>query len=163
MISKYHPAYLTDCVWTVRTGLYIVSRSDGWINAYDLCYKINECAFSYKVCDSSIVSISINSKGDKLVVGDEEGKVYLIKLSKSFYSQQDFDKKKAYINTLFDRETLREKDLNKKKPVVVKDDNTKATRLEQTIKERVRNIDENYANMLNEILQKTNLIREAKE
>ncbi len=152
MVSKFHPAYLTDCVWTCRVGLYIVARADGWINAYDLCYKINECAFAYKVCDSPIVSIALNNKGDKLVVGDEDGKVYLIKLSKSFYSQHDLDKKKNYINALFERENLREKDLNKKKPVVNKDQTASIQKQEQLVKERIRNIDENYASMLDSIL-----------
>ena len=50
MISKYHPAYLTDCIWSpVRCGIYFTARSDGWVNVYDLCYKTNDIAFSYKV------------------------------------------------------------------------------------------------------------------
>lgn len=153
MVSKFHPAYVTDCLWSVRVGLYFIARADGWINAYDLCYKINEFAFSYKVCDSAIISISLNNKGDKLVVGDEEGKVYLIKLSKSFYSQHDHENKKNYINLLFEREYQREKDLNKKKPVIVKDESAKLIKQEQVIKEKIRNINENYAVMLDSILQ----------
>lgn len=157
MISKYHPSYLTDCIWSARCGLFFISRSDGWINAYDLCYKINEPAFAYKVCDSPITSLSINVKGDKLVVGDEEGKVYLIKLSKSFYSQHDVENKKDYINKLFERELAREKNIEnslKRKGVPGKDDTAKILRQEQLVKERIRRIDESYATMVGGILDK---------
>ena len=65
--------------------MFLISRSDGWINGYDLCYKLNETSFSYKVTDCSLTTMALSNKGDKLLVGDEEGKVSLVKLSQSFY------------------------------------------------------------------------------
>jgi hypothetical protein len=165
MISKYHPAYLTDCLWSTRCGLFFISRTDGWINAYDLCYKINESTFSYKVCDSALTSMCINTKGDKLIIGDEEGKIYLLKLSKSFYSQQDLEFKKDYITKLFDRELFREKYIESlgKKKAPAKDDSTKLTKQEQMIKERVRKIDEEYTSFLNALYNKEPVKEEKKE
>lgn len=159
MISKYHPSYLTDCLWSIpRAGLFFVSRTDGWINAYDLCYKINESAFSYKVSESSLTTICLNMKGDKLMVGDEEGKVSLIKLSKSFYSQHDNENKKDFINKLFDREANREKSLElmlKKKGMPVKEDLQKLTKQEQTIKDKIKKIENDYIPFVNKMFQKS--------
>jgi dynein intermediate chain 2 len=162
MISKYHPAYLTDCLWSSRCGLYFISRTDGWINAYDLCYKINESTFTYKVCDSALTSICITTKGDKLIIGDEEGKIYLLKLSKSFYSQADIENKKEYINKLFERELAREKYIESlgKKKGPVKDDSAKIAKQEQMIKERIKKIDEEYTNFLTGMLNKSSIPRE---
>jgi hypothetical protein len=142
-------------MWSLaRSGLLFVSRSDGWIMAYDLCYKINEHAFLYKVSDSSINTIALNLKGDKLIAGDEEGKVYLIKLSKSFYNTHNNEVKKEYIGKLFERESTREKYLEvKKKPV--KDDSGKQQKLEQQIKEKVAKIEEEYYPYISKILEKT--------
>jgi dynein intermediate chain 2 len=155
-ISKYHPAYLTDCIWSARPGLFFVSRNDGWINAYDLCYKMNEPTFSYKVCDSPLTSICLNSKGDKLIVGDEDGKIYIIKLSKSFYVQNDVDIKKEFLNNLFEREVTREKNIEAgaKKKVPAKDETAKLLKQEQTIKERIKKIDQDYADFITKIFDK---------
>lgn len=49
LISKYFPAYLNDCLWTPRIGMFLICRSDGWINGYDLCYKLNETTLVTKL------------------------------------------------------------------------------------------------------------------
>lgn len=157
MISKYHPSYLTDGLWSpVRPGLFFISRADGWINAYDICYKINDSAFSYKVCDFPLTSISINAKGDKLIVGDEDGKVSLIKLSKSFYVVSDIENKREFINKMFEREASREKMIDgilKKKVQVGKEDTAQQAKKEQLIKEKIRSIEEEYIPFVNKIFQ----------
>jgi dynein intermediate chain 2 len=163
MITKYHPAYLTDCQWNApRVGLFFVSRSDGWINAYDLCYKINDPAFAYKVSDTGLTSIAVNLKGDRLLVGDEEGKVSLVKLSKSFYSQDNTEYKKDFINKLFDRESAREKmveNIVKKKLNPGKDDQTKQLKMEQMVKERIRRIEEEYLPFVNGIFHRGDYVQ----
>ena len=160
-VSKYHPAYLTDCLWSARCGLFFIARTDGWINAYDLCYKTNESTFSYKVCDSALTSICMNPKGDKLIIGDEEGKVYQIKLSRSFYSQHDLENKKDYLNKLLERELAREKfiDSLSKKKIVVKDETNKQAKQDQLIKDKVKRIDEEYTSFLNTMLD-NNVVKE---
>ena len=155
MISKYLPAYLTDGVWSpIRAGLFFVSRTDGWINAYDMCYKINDSAFSYKVCDVPLTSIAVNYKGDKLLIGDESGKVSVIKLSKSFYVVSDNEYKKEFLGKLFDRESTREKNIEiilKKRNLPIKDETAKLTKQEQQIKDRIKNIESLYMPFVSEI------------
>jgi len=159
VISKYHPAYLTDCLWSpIRAGIYFVSRSDGWLLIYDLCYKINEPAYSLKISESALSSIAINNSGDRLIIGDEAGKVYLLELSDSFKSKHDDENKKNFINSLFDREALREKAIEvlfKKKQIPVKDDTTKLVKQEQFIKDKIRKIEENYLPFVNELLSQS--------
>jgi len=106
--------------------------------------------------------MTINTKGDKLIVGDEEGKVYLLKLSKSFYSQVDLENKKEYINKLLERELAREKYIESlgKKKGPVKDDTAKITKQEQIIKERIRKIDEEYSSFLTGMFNKSTIPRE---
>jgi len=159
VISKYHPAYLTDCLWSpIRAGIYFISRSDGWLLIYDLCYKINEPAFSLKVSESALTSIAINNLGDSLIIGDEAGKVYLLELSDSFKSKHDDENKKNFINSMFDREALREKAIEvvlKKRTIPVKDDSARLVKQEQQIKEKIRRIEENYLPFVNELLSQS--------
>ena len=149
-ISHYHPAYLTDCLWTPRIGMFLISRSDGWINGYDLCYKLNEPSFSYKVTDSSLTSMTLSLKGDKLLVGDEDGKVSLVKLSQSFYvsnSKEETDAKKNALNKYFEKEQTKEKLFSQvkkappKKEVVINVD-----KQQKELDLRVKEITEQYQN-----------------
>ncbi len=123
---------------------------------------MNEPTFAYKVCDSPLTSICLNTKGDKLIIGDEEGKIYVLKLSKSFYVQTDAEAKRDFLNNLFERELAREKNIEAlgKKKGPVKDDAAKLLKQEQTIKERIKRIDEDYANFLNGIFEQSNVVKE---
>ena len=146
-ISKYFPAYLNDCLWTPRIGMFLICRSDGYINGYDLCYKLNDTTFSYKVTDLSLITMSLNVKGDKLLVGDEEGKVYLIKLSKSFYdcsNKAEVDNKKNMLNKLFEREQTKEKMLTTTKKMIQKNEGTNKDKLEKIKQEKIKEINELY-------------------
>ena len=57
--------------------------------------------------------MAINIKGDQIIIGDEDGVVQLIKLSKAFYTSDstDTEKKKEFITTMFEREVAREKQI----------------------------------------------------
>jgi hypothetical protein len=156
MISKYHPAYLTDGLWGKRPGIMFLSRTDGFVVAYDICYKLNETVFSGKVTDYPITSIAINKEGDKLFVADEEGKVSMLKLSKSFYEQTQLQKttSQAFLNTMFEREVNKEKSIEilierKKKKGVPKDDAAKQAKQEQQLKERLKQIEMDYMSFVN--------------
>ena len=146
-ISKYFPAYLTDCLWTPRIGMFLITRSDGWINGYDLCYKLNETAFQYKVTDASLTTMALSLKGDKLLVGDEDGKVSLVKLSKSFYvmnDKTDIDNKKNILNKLFEREQTKEKNLTMVKKVPPPKPETKAEKILELQNQKIKEIEDLY-------------------
>ena len=147
LISKYFPAYLTDCLWTPRIGMFLVSRSDGWLNGYDLCYKINETTFEYKVTDASLTTMSLSSKGDKLLVGDEAGIVSLIKLSKSFYvmtDKEEVDMKKNNLNKFFEREQTKEKVLTTQKKAPPPKENVNLDKQKAAQDAKIREIEEAY-------------------
>ena len=127
--------------------MFLICRSDGYINGYDLCYKLNDTTFSYKVTDLSLITMSLNVKGDKLLVGDEEGKVYLIKLSKSFYdcsNKAEVDNKKNMLNKLFEREQTKEKMLTTTKKMIQKNEGTNKDKLEKIKQEKIKEINELY-------------------
>jgi len=72
-VSKYHPAYLMDCCWCPgRTGVFFVIRADGWLLAYDICYKTHDYVFSHKICECALTTMAINIKGDKVIIGDDD-------------------------------------------------------------------------------------------
>jgi hypothetical protein len=156
MISRYHPSYLTDGLWGKRPGIMFLARSDGFVIAYDICYKVNETIFSSKVTDFSITSMVLSKEGDKLFIADEEGKVSMLKLSKSFYEQTQVQKttNQAFLNSMFDREVNKEKSIEilierRKKKGAVKDDTVKLAKQEQQLKERLKQIEVDYMNFVN--------------
>ena len=127
--------------------MFLVSRSDGWINGYDLCYKINETTFEYKVTDASLTTMSLSTKGDKLLVGDEAGIVSLIKLSKSFYvmaDKEELDLKKNNLNKFFEREQTKEKVLTTQKKAPPPKENVNLEKQKAAQDAKIREIEEAY-------------------
>lgn len=164
-VSKYHSAYLTDCCWLpCRTAVFFVVRTDGWILAYDLLYKTDEPIFSQKISDLPITSMSINYKGDKIILGDDGGVAYLLDLNKAFYDTSEFEKRKSdevnFLTSVFEREVQREKSLGsnkdeKKKNIQTKDVGvSNIKKEEQAIEEKINAINEQYIPLVNNILYK---------
>eukprot|EP00742_Colponemidia_sp_Colp-10_P001216 GILJ01001309.1.p1 GENE.GILJ01001309.1~~GILJ01001309.1.p1 ORF type:complete len:593 (-),score=99.77 GILJ01001309.1:140-1918(-) len=120
MTTKYHASYLTDGCWSpTRPGVFFVTRMDGWLDVWDYFYRQNEVAFSHKVGDAALSSISVQAGpgqgvGGKLVaVGDAEGTVTLLELCDSLHIPQSNEK--ISIAQMFDRETKRERNLEQAK------------------------------------------------
>ncbi len=91
--------------------------------------------------------MSLNVKGDKLLVGDEDGKVYLIKLSKSFYdcsNKAEVDNKKNMLNKLFEREQTKEKMLTTTKKMIQKNEGVNHEKLEKIKNEKIKEINTLY-------------------
>ena len=89
-----------------------------------------------KISESSLTSIAINNNADRLIIGDESGRVYLIELSDSFKSKHDDEKKKDFLNNYLEREALREKSIEvllKRKQIPVKDDSARLLKEEKNI------------------------------
>lgn len=60
METKYHNSYLTDGCWSPqRKGLFFLTRMDGFIDIWDYLYRQNEVAYSYKISDNPLSSISL--------------------------------------------------------------------------------------------------------
>lgn len=85
MQTKYHSSYLTDGCWSPnRPGLFYLTRMDGFIDIWDYYYRQNEVAFSHKVSDNPLTSISIQHK--LAAIGDSEGSCTMLSLCESLYS-----------------------------------------------------------------------------
>lgn len=159
-VSKYHPAYLMDCCWCPgRTGVFFVIRADGWLLAYDICYKTHDYVFSHKICESALTTMAINIKGDKVIIGDDDGVVSLVKLSKAFYDvdHSNETEKRDFITSMMEREVAREKGIEqilKRKSNPPKDESAKLLKQEQEIKKKLERIEQNYIPFVNEILHK---------
>lgn len=87
-----------DCCWSpLRVGVFFVIRNDGWLLAYDICYKTKDYIFSQKISESALACMAINLKGDKMIIGDDDGLVSLVKLSKAFYETDNLEVEKKEI------------------------------------------------------------------
>ncbi|KAL3792673.1 hypothetical protein HJC23_009401, partial [Cyclotella cryptica] len=112
--TPYQSSVMTSGCWSpTRAGLFYITRSDGVLDIWDIGHSQNEVAYSHKVSDTSLSSISIegNSQGGgKLVaVGDANGIVSLLEVCDSLAQPQPNEK--SSVNAIFERESKREKNL----------------------------------------------------
>jgi dynein intermediate chain 2 len=115
MTTKYHSSYLTAGCWSpTRAGVFFVTRMDGVLDIWDYFYRQNEVAYSHKVCDSMLSSISVqgnSQSGGKLVaMGDVTGTVSLLEVCESLAVPQSNERKA--IDLMFEREMKQEKNLD---------------------------------------------------
>eukprot|EP00752_Nemacystus_decipiens_P011332 g10069.t1 len=115
MTTKYHSAYLTSgCFSPTRAGVFFVTRMDGVVDIWDYFYRQNEVAYSHKVGDAPLSSISVQGNvqvGGKLVaVGDVNGTVSLLEVCESLAVSAGSQEKGA-IGAMFEREMKQEKNL----------------------------------------------------
>ena len=114
MTTKYHTSYLTSGCWSpTRAGVFFVTRMDGVVDIWDYFYRQNEVAYSHKVGDAALSSISVQgnsqSGGRLMAVGDVNGTVSLLEVCESLAASQPNEKQA--ISGMFEREMKREKNL----------------------------------------------------
>ena len=112
--TRYHNSYLTGGCWSpTRAGVFYVTRSDGVLDVWDISHNQNEVAYSHKVSDVALSSISIEGNtqsGGKLVaVGDANGTVSMLEVCDSLAHPQQNEK--SAVNAMLEREAKREKNL----------------------------------------------------
>lgn len=87
---------------------------DGVVDIWDYFYRQNEVAYSHKVGDASLSSISVQGNvqaGGKLVaVGDVNGTVSLLEVCESLATSTGSQERGA-IGAMFEREMKQEKNL----------------------------------------------------
>merc|ERR1711968_322166 len=106
--------FLTVGCWSpTRCGVFLVTRMDGVVDIWDFFYSQNEVAYSHKVGDAALSSISVQgttqSGGHLVAVGDVNGTVSLLEVCDSLAVPQSNEK--AAIGGMLDREQKREKNL----------------------------------------------------
>lgn len=151
MQTKYHNSYLTDGCWSPhRRGLFFLTRMDGFIDIWDYLYRQNEVAYSYKISDNPLTSISISlGEGKMAAVGDSEGSVTMIQLCKPLYQEQANEK--DLMQQIFEREGKREKNLEvakrlagTKKEKVTKDTTVEEAKRDQKLQEEIRDLEAEF-------------------
>lgn len=112
--TRHHGSYLTGGCWSpTRAGVFYVTRDDGVLDVWDISHNQNEVAYSHKVSDAALSSISVQGntqEGGKLVaVGDVNGTVSLLEVCDSLAKARPNEK--STVNALLERETKKEKNL----------------------------------------------------
>jgi len=101
---------LTDGCWSItRPCVFYLSRTDGWLEAWDIIYKQTAPSVMKQISNGPIHCISVHNQGSHMCVGKDDGGVSMIQISESLSSITR--EEKASLNGLFDRETRREKAL----------------------------------------------------
>lgn len=120
---------------------------DGFIDVWDFFYRQNEVAYSQKVSDSPLTSISVNQS--MAAIGDADGTVSMMQLCRTLYDQTLQPKEKEIMQTIFEREFKREKQLevakrqaDMKKPA--KRDNTVADKKAEKLNTYLNDLEENF-------------------
>jgi dynein intermediate chain 2 len=122
LTTKYHPAYLTAGCWSpTRPGVFYVTREDGVLDVWDLFYRQSDLAYTHKVSDAPLSSISVHSNGKFVGVGDKNGTVSLLQVCDSLAVQQSNEK--LAISGMFERETKREKNLEARSKEIARKQN----------------------------------------
>jgi len=116
---------------------------DGFLDVWDIFYRQNEIAYSQKISDAVLTSISVN--GGMAAIGDSDGTVSMMSLCRSLWDHTLQPKEKEVMQQIFEREFRREKNLDVAKkaaeragPPKKKDDKQKdkiAERLDAKLKE----------------------------
>jgi dynein intermediate chain 2 len=84
MQTRYHQSYLTDGCWSpTRPGIFYLTRMDGFLDVWDIFYRQNEVAYSQKISDAVLTSISV--MGSMAAIGDSDGTVSMMQLCRALY------------------------------------------------------------------------------
>lgn len=119
MQTRYHQSYLTDGCWSpARAGLFFLTRMDGFLDVWDFFYRQNEVAYSQKVSDAVLTSIA--TMGSFAAIGDSDGTVSMMSLCRALWDPTLNPKEKDHMGAIFERETLREKNLSTAKTLAEK-------------------------------------------
>mmetsp|Transcript_4806 Transcript_4806/g.8358 ORF Transcript_4806/g.8358 Transcript_4806/m.8358 type:complete len:557 (+) Transcript_4806:181-1851(+) len=112
LTTKYHATYLTGGTWSpTRPGVFFTTKMDGTLDVWDLFYKHNEPTLTVQVSDQALTCFGVHEGGSNLAVGTSDGSVTVLQLSTGLCEMMANEK--SAINNMFDRETQREKNLDK--------------------------------------------------
>lgn len=108
MWTKYHNCYLTDASWSpVRPGVFFTTKMDGTLDVWDYVFKQNDPLLTVQVCEDALHSLRVHHAGKLVAVGSHTGTTTILELSSGLTKLQKNEKN--LVNTMFERETHREK------------------------------------------------------
>ena len=104
--STYHNSYLTSGCWSPsRAGVFYVTRSDGFLDVWDIGHDQKSVSLSHKVSDVSLSSVGV--QGNHVAVGDVNGTVSLLAVCDAL--AQPGPTEKALVANILEREAKKEK------------------------------------------------------
>lgn len=110
--TKYHYSYITGGTWSpTRPGVFYTIKMDGAMDVWDMFYKHNDPVLSVQVSDVSLTSFALQESGATVAVGTSDGSCTVMGMSQGLVEMAPNEKQG--INAMFERETLREKNLEK--------------------------------------------------
>jgi len=110
--TKYHGQYLTGGTWSpTRPGVFFTTKMDGTLDVWDLFYKHNDPTLQVHVTDKPLTAFAMQEAGAMCAIGSQDGQAYVLQLSPGLVEMAQNEK--PGINGMFEREFLREKNLDK--------------------------------------------------
>lgn len=101
-------SYLTDGCWSpTRPGVFCTSRSDGYLDVWDILFHRTSPTLSVQVCESPISSLRMQEQGRYVACGAEDGSVTLLELGEGLHRLAPSEK--PAVSAALDRDTAREK------------------------------------------------------
>ena len=110
--SPYSPSYISAAAWSpTRAGVFMLARQDGYLDIWDYHYRMNGVSLTQMVSDAPLTALSVQNGGDLAAVGDGDGVITLLNMCEGLAQAQPNEKN--LVGAIFDRETKREKNLEK--------------------------------------------------
>mmetsp|Transcript_50908 Transcript_50908/g.80759 ORF Transcript_50908/g.80759 Transcript_50908/m.80759 type:complete len:578 (-) Transcript_50908:95-1828(-) len=111
MKTPYAPSFLSAASWSpTRCGVFFLCRQDGYLDTWDYCYRMNEVSLSQKVSENALTSISVQSQGSLMAVGDADGVITLTQMCEALVTPAPNERN--VLDGIFTRESKREKNLD---------------------------------------------------
>ena len=102
---------LTDGCWSpTRPSLFFTSRTDGWLEGWDIIENQRSPVMTHKVHQGAAHCVSPHPEGFLVCSGGDSGDLAMIQLSSSLVEVTKAEK--VTVATMLDRETRREKILS---------------------------------------------------
>merc|ERR1719410_1459435 len=106
MSTPYDPSYLTAGTWSpTRPGVFFTAKKDGVVDVWDYFYKQTEPIVALKIGEHPLTSISAQSQGKLLAVGNQNGATTILELCPSLVESSV--QEKPTILSMFEREMNR--------------------------------------------------------
>lgn len=113
--TSYAAGTVTGCAFSnSRPGVFAATRSDGYLDIYDLYYKVDSPTLSSKLSSAALTSLEIDPTGEYTLVGSADGTILLVQGSEGLYSSPNPSAEKQYVQALLERESKREKSLEQR-------------------------------------------------
>ncbi|GMH43207.1 hypothetical protein BSKO_11129 [Bryopsis sp. KO-2023] len=150
MTTSYHTSNIVGGTWSpTRPGVFFTIKTDGCLDVWDLFYKCNDPSLSVDITDQPLTSFAIQESGSVCAVGSSTGDITVLELSRGLHEMAPNEKQG--FNLMLERETLREKNLEK----AVKEAKIKARKEAAKKDEMVDNVTEESLKELEDEFFKT--------